>query len=72
MSTTTTSLNDFDAKLDALADTAKAVLSELEVKIAEARKAGSHYRHAKLHRLHRVLHDYVIVAAEPFVGYGGK
>ena len=54
---TTENLTSIDERLDALADTAKAVLAELEVKIKDARKAGSNFRHAKLHRVHRTLHD---------------
>jgi hypothetical protein len=65
---TSTSLNDFDATLDAIAAAARQAISELETRIKEARIAADHPRHARLHRLHRAAHDFVLVAAEARAG----
>ena len=53
-----------EAKIDAAADALKTCLPEIEDKLREAVKANDHARHARLHRLHRSLHDFVLVAAE--------
>jgi hypothetical protein len=60
----TTAPASLEAKIDAAADSLKACLPEIEGKLREAVKAGDHTRHAKMHRLHRVMHDFVLVAAE--------
>lgn len=53
-----------ESKIDAAADVLKSCLPEIEDKLREAVKASDHARHAKLHRLHRTMHDFVLVASE--------
>ena len=60
----TTAPASLEARIDAAADSLKASLPEIEDKLREAVKAGDHARHAKLHRLHRTMHDFVLVASE--------
>jgi hypothetical protein len=65
--TKTIQLNSLDEKLDAVAAAAKSVLFELEVARDEARKAGQHFRHAKLAHVFNAMRDFVLAAAEPRV-----
>ena len=58
-------LTSLDAKLDAVSDAAKVLLPEVEAAFTDARKAGDFAKHARLHRMHRSLHDFVLICAEP-------
>jgi hypothetical protein len=58
-----TQLNDFDSHLDALGESARQAIPQLESLMKEV--AGDNRRHALLHRLHRGLHDFVVLVAEP-------
>jgi hypothetical protein len=62
--TRTTAPASLEAKIDAAADSLKACLPEIADKLREAAKASNHSRHAKMHRLHRAAHDFVLVVAE--------
>ena len=62
--TTTNAPASLEAKIDAAADVLKGCLPDLEDKMREAVNASDHARHAKMHRLHRTAHDFVLVAAE--------
>ena len=60
----TTAPASLEARIDAAADALKGCLPALEDKMREALNGSDHTRHSKLHRLHRTMHDFVLVAAE--------
>jgi hypothetical protein len=60
-----TNLTDFDSHLDALGAAARKATTEVETQLKQATVDGDHRRHALLHRLHRGLHDFATLVAEP-------
>ena len=62
---TSTAPASLEAKIDAAADVLKQCLPELEDKIRGAQTASEHGRHARLCRLHRAAHDFVVSLPKP-------